>query len=45
VLEAVKDFSCEERLSSVMELQNEIKADLAKLVSSINVNDDAAKLG
>jgi hypothetical protein len=45
VLEAVKDFSCEERLSAVMDLQNEIKADLAKLVSSINVNDDAAKLG
>jgi hypothetical protein len=45
VLDTVKDFSCEERLSAVLELQNEIKADLAKLVSSINVDDDAAKLG
>lgn len=41
----MKNFSCEERLSAVMDLQNEIKADLGKLVDSINVNNDASKLG
>lgn len=45
MLDAVKDFSCEERLSAVMELQDELKTEMTNLVSSINIDGDAAKLG